>query len=128
MERATVDLLPRKAFEITRVDGTKIKGQFTLWSVKRYCDKKKLSLAQLSEQMTEENISMEDICLLILCAVEDTFRREKKGFAYTDQDACDWIEEMGGILSGEYISLMNHARSELPAEEEKKTEAGALTS
>ena len=120
---AVINLLPRKEFEITLNSGEIIKGKFSLWSVKRYCDKRKLTLQQLETQLKVENAEFEDICQMVLCAVEDASRREKKGFAYTDQDVCDWIEEMGGLMSDSYAMLMNHARSEdeEPAGE-KKTE------
>jgi hypothetical protein len=121
---AELNLLPGKEFEITLNNGTVLKGKFSLWSVKRYCDKKKLSLQGLAEQMGQDKLDFEDITLMVLCAIEDISRREKKGFAYTDQDACDWIEELGGITGEKYTALMNHAKSDLePVEEngEKKS-------
>jgi hypothetical protein len=112
---AEINLLPAKEFEIILEDKSIIKGKFSLWSVKRYCDKKGLTLAGLENQLSQENISMDDLCVMLLCAVEHTSRVEKKGFAYTDMDVCDWIEQLGGITSEKYTMLMNHAKSDLPA-------------
>lgn len=119
---AEINLLPRKAFEITLDDKSIVKGQFSLWSIKRYCDKKNLSLSGLSEQLTAEKISFDDVCMLILCAVEHCSRVDKKGFAFTDMDACDWIDQLGGVTSDKYNSLMNHGRSEEDNTEVKESE------
>lgn len=120
---ASIVLLPRKSFEIVLDDKSVVRGQYSLWSVKRYCDLKKLSLAQLEEQLSVENIALDDIVLLILTAVEYIARKEKKGFAYSDVDVCDWIEQLGGITSENYQNLIGHARSEDTSEpsEEKKS-------
>ncbi len=109
---ASLNLLPRKSFEILLDDGSVVRGQYSLWSVKRYCDLKKLSLAQLEDQLSIENIALDDIVKLILCAVEYSTRKEQKGFAFTDIDVCDWIEQLGGITSENYHALIGHAKSE----------------
>lgn len=120
---ASLNLLPRKSFEILLDDKSVVRGQYSLWSVKRYCDLKKLSLAQLEEQLSVENIALDDIVKLILCAVEYSTRKEKKGFAWSDVDVCDWIEQLGGIGSENYNALIGHARSEEESkgDEEKKS-------
>lgn len=117
---AELNLLPRKEFEIHFKEAVNpdltnkvIKGQFSLWSVKRYCDKKKLSLSGLALQMEESSMSLDDMALMLLCAVEYTSKKNKEGFAYSDIDACDWIEELGGLTGEKYLELMNHANSEI---------------
>ena len=107
-----ITLLPRKAFEIKLADDSIIKGQYSLWTIKRYCDRKKLSLSQLSEQLSAENLSFDDICQLILSAVEYTSRKEKMPFPYNDIDACEWIDQLGGLGSDNFTALMNHAKSD----------------
>lgn len=112
-----LNLLPRKEFEITLEDGTIINGQFSLWAVKRFCDKLKLTLSQLGERMQADKVTMDDTCQVLLCAVEYKTRKAGKPFGYTDIDACDWIERLGGIESENYLNLMRHAGSE----DEKKS-------
>lgn len=121
---AEVNLLPRKVFEITLEDKTVIRGQFGLWASKRFADKKGLSLSQLLELRDAEKLSLDDICLVLLSAVEYISRQEKKGFPYTDIDACQWIEELGGLLGEGFEKIMAHANSDLPAkaEDEKKSQ------
>jgi hypothetical protein len=117
-----MNLLPRKEFEFTLEDGTIIKGKFCLWSIKRFCDKLKLSLSQLSERLTEEKATFDDICQILLCAVEYKVRKEGKPFTYNDIDACEWIEHLGGLEGEDYKALMRHAH----AEDEKKNPADQL--
>ncbi len=120
----TIELLPHKEFVLNLNSGTIIKGQFALWSVKRFCDKKKLALSQLESALKEDTLSFDDLCLLLLCAVEYVCRTEKQPFTYTDIDACNWIEEMGGLLSDDFNALMKHSGSE----EEKKSATEPLLS
>jgi len=116
---ASINLLPRKCFEITLNDGTVVRGQYGTWSLKRFCDKQKLSLGQLQDKKPLD-YSMSDIVDLILCAVEQKTRQDKTGdFAFTDVDACSWIDELGGIFSPDVTSLFNHQSSGI---EQKKTE------
>ena len=117
---AKVDLLPRKEFTITLDSGEVIKGKYSLWAAKRFCDKKKLTLVNLFERLSEENMTFDDLIENILCAVEHCQKEEGLPFKYNDMDVCSWIEEMGGIGSEDYMKLSGHAFSEL--EEEKKSE------
>lgn len=117
-----INLLPRKEFEITLLDGTVIKGQFGTWALKRYCDKQKLSLSEAGAKLT--NPSINDITDYILAAVEYSARKASTPFSYTDVHACDWIDEMGGLSSELFIKLFNHSGDEVKeGDEEKKTEA-----
>jgi len=117
---ATINLLPRKVFEITLDSGEVITGQYGTWALKRFCDKGGLTLSQAGGRLSAESMSLGDIVDYILCAVEYWSRKGKHGFALTDVDVCDWIDEMGGIQSETFVRLFNHSADE--ATEEKKTE------
>lgn len=115
---ATINLLPRKVFEITLEDGTVITGQYGTWALKRFCDKGAFTLKQAGERLSDPGLG--DVVDYLLCAVEYWSRKEKQGFALTDVDVCGWIDEMGGIQSDIFVKLFNHSADE--ATEEKKTE------
>ena len=123
---AKIDLLPCKEFEITLNDGTVIKGQFGTWCLKRFCDRQKVTLSQFAA-MKADDYSFSHIVDMILSAVEHTARKLKQPFGYTDIDACDWIDQMGGAMSPLLVTLFNHQVSEIdfpaaPEDLEKKTE------
>lgn len=118
-----VELLPRKEFEFILDSGEVIKGKYGTWAAKRFCDKKQLSIVDYIERFADSSkLSFDDICLLLLCSVEYIHRKNVGGaFKYTDIDACEWLEGIGGIGSEQFVSLLNHFASEL--EPEKKTQA-----
>lgn len=111
-------LLPRKEFEIILEDGKIVKGQYTLWSTKRFCDKKGLTLKKLSDALNDDNMTFDDLVEIILCAVESKQREDGKPFIYSDFDVCKWIEYLGGISGEDFSRLTAHASSS----GEKKTE------
>lgn len=117
---AEINLLPRKEFEIS-FNGTVIKGQFNTWALKRFCDKNKLTLGQLQSKKPED-YTMNDIIELILCAVESKARKTETPFSYSDVEACEWIDELGGIYSEKLVAVFNHQASEIEvkSEDEKK--------
>lgn len=119
---AKLNLLPRKEFEITLSDKTVIKGQFGTWAIKRFCDRRKISFTQISE-----NFDLDHIVDMILCAVEYLARKQKQPFSFTDIDVCDWIDDLGGIADPNIMQLIGHMNNEetLASPEdngEKKTE------
>lgn len=127
---ASLDLLPRKVFEITLGDGKKITGQFGTWTLKRFCDKSKLSLKHLNDKFVNEGTNLTDTVSMLLCAVEYVCLKNKEPFTYTDIEACDWIDELGGVYSIPVSNLFNHAASELKDEapdSEKKSPLNGQT-
>ena len=117
-----VTLLPRKEIEFKLSDKTLIKGKYGTWAAKRFCDKKNLSIVDFIERFADTTkLSFDDISTLLLCAVEYVHRKEAKGpFPYSDVDACEWLEELGGIGSEEFVSLLNHFASELDPEKKSQ--------
>lgn len=122
---ASINLLPRKEFEITLIDGTIIKGQFGTWSLQRFCDKRdKLSLGQL-QLLKPDDYTIGDMVDMILCAVEYKARKENAPFSFTDVHCCSWIDELGGFSAQPVTDLFNHQSSDVEikgADGEKKTE------
>lgn len=115
---ATIDLLPRKEFAIVLEDGVRIPGKFGTWALKRFSDKRgHKSLPELQEALGQ--MSLSDAVDYLLSAVEQYFRqlKTKDSFPYTDLDACDWIDQLGGIASADMQRLFGHAGGD----EEKKT-------
>lgn len=117
-----IDLLPRKEFEFTLESGEKIQGKHGTWSTKRLCDKKGWSILEFMVRFNDtDKLTLDDICQLLLCAVEYKWRKDNKGpFTYSDINACEWLEEMGGFGSEDWNKLLNHFASDLT--EEKKNQ------
>lgn len=118
-----LELLPRKEFEFILDSGNVVKGKFGTWAAKRFCDKKQISIVQFIEKFHPEKIeeiTFDDVTLLILCSVEYSHRKENKGpFPYTDIDACEWVEGLGGFGGEDYGRLFSHFASDVEGEEKK---------
>lgn len=108
-----INLLPRKKFELLLPTGT-IAGQFGTWCLKRFCDRSKCTLEEMSARLEKPQI--DDICNLLLSAVEQSAREGGHPFSYTDVHACMWIDEMGGMNSEHLVALFTHSGSEQPKE------------
>lgn len=123
---AKIELLPRKSFEISLEDGTKIQGQYGTWALSRFCDKLGTTVEELGKKLSK-GFMPNDVIQLVLCAVEYSSRKEKRSFAYTEFDACEWIDELGG-LNGDTGLLVAHLLEQGGTDDEKKSQSGGLTS
>jgi hypothetical protein len=113
-----INLLPRKKFELTLLDGTVITGQFGTWCLKRFCDRRGYKLSEVGDKLNSPELG--DICDLILSAVEQSAREGGHPFSYTDVHACKWIDELGGMASEDFLKLMMWSGSEEPATEDEQ--------
>lgn len=121
-----LDLQPRKYFELTLDSGLVIKGQLSTWATKRYCDLcGYTSLSQLSDSLNRDS-SFNDVTNFLLACVEYVMKKSGEKFSYTDLQACDWIDEMGGPNGEGFKKLMNHLQDKQEAEK-KSLENGHLT-
>jgi hypothetical protein len=109
----TIDLLPRKCFEIHLEGGEVISGQYGTWALSRFCDRIGVTLTDLSKRMEKG-----------ICSVEYTCRKEKKSFAFNDLDAAQWVDALGGVGSEQVARLINHLMpsEETGQEDEKKSQ------
>lgn len=114
---AKVDLLPRKEFIITLDDGKEIKGKYGVWALARFCDKNGNLTIQQLQLRSALDYTIHDMIEMILCAVEQYARENKEPFSYSDVQAGQWIDELGGFGSETVNALSAHQNSDI----EKKT-------
>lgn len=115
---ATLELLPRKEFRIILDNGDYaegINGKFSTWALKRFCDKKNCSLAELGEILTTK-LTIDDLLSFILCAVE----AKMENTLFTEKTVAGWIDELGGIGHENVNRLLSHA-----SDAEKKSDQQA---
>lgn len=85
------------SYTIELSDGKKIPLRFCTWSLRRFCELNgNLTLKELQEVLNE-GLSITRLTSLLLCAAEYVCVKEKREFTYTDFDAAEWIDELGGI-------------------------------
>jgi hypothetical protein len=120
---ATVEILPRKVFIITLENGDKIHGKFGTYALRRLCLHKKFNDAQLYEAFTTR--LLEILPEYLLFAAENYFRelKIKESFPYDEIDACNWIDDMGGLSSKCVIDLCDYAAESIAGEKKSQKEA-----
>ena len=121
-----LDLLPRKAFELTLDDGTVIKGKLNIWAQLRYSELLNCETVELLEAKKLKGVTSKDTAYYILACVEYYFHKEGRPFKYNDAHFWDWVEEMGGIESESFKSLLEHLGKEEPDAQKKNQENGVL--
>lgn len=117
----TINLLPRKEFEITLESGEIIAGKFGTWAVKRFCDQRKYTLKQMQDVFSNQAYGIADLAEFLLAAVEYKMRREGKKFEYSEMNACEWIDELGGAEGADLMKLFGHAADDAQESGEKKS-------
>jgi hypothetical protein len=91
---------------ILDLGGKKIPLYFGTWSMARFCELNgNLSFTQMQETFARD-ISYKHIISLLLCGAEHYARKNKKPFDYSDIDAGDWLDELGGLASDKSMELL----------------------
>lgn len=126
-------LQQRGYYTIKLGDGKQIPLRFCTWSLMRFCELNKtvdesgklvpMTLFELQTELTS-GMTLKGVSSLLLCASEWICIQDKKEFTYTEIDATDWIDELGGIASDEFLELIKVIISSFSdkgqKEEEKK--------
>jgi hypothetical protein len=99
-------LQQRGYYTIILGNGKKIPLRFCTWTFKRFCETNgNLTLTQLQDALSN-GMTLSGFVSLMLCAAEYVSIKEKKEFAFTDMDASDWIDEMGGIAGSGFVAML----------------------
>lgn len=100
-------LQQRGYYTIVLGDGNKIPLRFCTWTFKRFCEiNGNMTLNQLQDALST-GMTLSGFISLLLCASEYICIKEKKEFNYTDMDASDWIDEMGGIAGSGFLAMLS---------------------
>lgn len=100
-------LQQRGHYTIKLGDGTKIPLRFCTWTFKRFCEiNGNMTLSQLQDALST-GMTLSGFISLLLCAAEYVSIKEKKEFDYTEMDAADWIDEMGGIAGSGFVAMLS---------------------
>jgi hypothetical protein len=100
-------LQQRGYYTIELSDGTKVPVRFCTWTFKRFCELNgNMSISGLQVALSE-GMTLSGFISLLLCAAEYVCRKENREFAYTDIDASDWIDDMGGLNGAGFKAMLN---------------------
>lgn len=86
--------------------GKELPLYFGTWSLSRFCELNgNLSFSAMQTLFASE-ISFKHIISLLLCGAEHYARKNKLPFDYTDIDAADWLDEIGGMTGEQFSEVM----------------------
>ena len=106
------------------IDGKKVEFFFKTWTLIRFCERNgNLTLSELFNLIGSDGLTLTQITDLLLCAVEYKFVKDKEQFPYDNFDACDWIDELGGVGGAAFLQLIGklvESVSDNGAKENKK--------
>ena len=113
-------MLQSRGYYTFKAGGEDITIRFCTYSIKRFCERNgNLTASGFFEKMAGE-FTLSEFVDLLLCAAEAVAVEHKKEFAYTDFDASNWFDEIGGFASPGFKEIIQVlVQSQLPQEKPK---------
>jgi hypothetical protein len=97
--------MQRGNYTVHLSSGEKIEMRFTTWVFKKFAQSKGISVDGLFDYIGNNLLRTEDIISLMLIGTEYIALLKKEEFKYTDFDACNWLDDMGGLTSPQVIEI-----------------------
>jgi hypothetical protein len=95
----------RGHYELELSSGEKIQLRFCTWSLKRFCQLQKIGPTEIGDALNGPD-SLDAISNLLRAAAEYPLYKEGITPKFTDLDACDWIDDLGGISGKKFQDIM----------------------
>jgi hypothetical protein len=95
----------RGHYELELSSGEKVQLRFCTWSLKRFCQLQKIGPADIGDALNGPD-SLDAIANLLRAAAEYPLYKEGITPKFTDLDACDWIDDMGGISGKKFQDVL----------------------
>ena len=105
------------------------------WAMREFCKDKGIAIDQYFELISGKVLDLDTIIKLIYAGYKSACNSKKEPIEYTEDDVCDWIDEIGGIFNteGPVIEYFKYiitntvtAVSGTPKEEKKKSNKAKL--
>lgn len=95
----------RGHYELELSSGEKVQLRFCTWSLKRFCQLQGVGPAEIGDALSGSD-SIGAISNLLRAAAEYPLYKEGITPKFTDLDACDWIDDLGGLNSPKFSKIM----------------------
>jgi peroxiredoxin family protein len=97
--------MQRGNYTVHLSNGEKIEMRFTTWGFKKFCKDKGISVDELFEYIGNGLMRTEDVIQFMLIGTEYLAFLKKEEFKYTEFDACNWLDDMGGLTTQKVIDI-----------------------
>lgn len=95
----------RGQYELKLSSGDKIQLQFCTWSLKRFCKLQGIGPSEIGDALNGKD-SLDAIANLLRAAAEYPLYKQGITPEFTDMDACDWIDDLGGLGGEKFQEVM----------------------
>jgi hypothetical protein len=123
-------------FEL-KLKETTINLKWGTWAMREVCKDKGITIDQYFELIGAKVLDLDTIIKLIYAGYKAACNSKKEPIEYTENDVCDWIDEIGGIFSteGQVIEYFKYiitntvttvTGNSTPKEEKKKSNKAKL--
>lgn len=106
-----LELLPQGEFIVTRKDGQRIKGRFSMYVLDRFCEAKGIDNYLTILEKILSGMKPKDYATLILYAFQDYYRSDVNLCDFkTEIEVLDFIDaELNGLSGDDIDALVRHA-------------------
>jgi hypothetical protein len=106
-------MLKQRGYFLLKRESGDVGLNFRTWTFQRFCEKSgDISFQQMIELLSG-GIGIKQMADLLLCAAEYQYVKEQKPFPFTNFDACEWIDELGGINGAAFMEVITAASNAL---------------
>lgn len=68
------------------------------WAMRRFTDKNKITIDQYFDVLTKAAYDLNTLVQLVHIGYESACTSNKEEIVFTEDDVCDWIDEVGGVF------------------------------
>jgi hypothetical protein len=87
-------------FEL-KLNNTTIQLKWGTWSMREFCKSKDITIDKYFEFLGSNQYDLDNIVKLIHIGYKSACITNKQSIEFTEDDVCDWVDEIGGIFNPE---------------------------
>ena len=87
-------------FEL-KLNNKTIQLKWGTWAMREFCNAKGVTIEKYFEVLGKSQFDLDSIIKLVYCGYKSACVTNKAEVIYTEDDICDWIDELGSIFASE---------------------------
>ena len=125
----------KKPTKVTTTYNNTIQLKWGTWSMREFCNERNITIDKYFEVLGNNQFDLDIIVKLIYIGYKSACISNKQEVEYTENDVCDWMDEIGSIFQpdGQVLAYLKYivqntitAVQGTPKEEKKKSNKAKL--